>query len=700
MSLTLFDKIWARHVITHFDDGNDLLFIDRHLLHEVTSPQAFSGLLEQQRGMPFPQLTVSTEDHVVSTAPERSGASFAQGQQLLEHARINTRHFGVRHFPVDHARQGIVHVMAPEQGLVLPGMTAVCGDSHTCTLGALGCVAFGIGTSEVEHVMATQSLVQKKPANLRVVLEGALAPGVYAKDVILKLCQLLTVSGATGHAIEFAGAFVRQLPMDGRFTLCNMAIEMGARIGLIAPDGITFEYVRTALGRPAGDAALAAALAQWSALSSDAGAHFERELLLDVSDLQPQITWGTNPDQVIDIGAAIGADDSARAGVAFDYMGLQAGERLLARPVDVVFIGSCTNGRLSDLRVVAELARGRQVAPGVRAFVVPGSQQVRRAAEREGLDAILSAAGFRWGQPGCSMCASVNQEFVGAGQRCLSTSNRNFIGRQGAGARTHLVSPAVAAASALTGKVTDPRQLGPLGRVAAWAVLLLALGGNAPEATAAEAAPPSVGRVQLAYLDGGVVRASQSHFVAWPSQLFLLEAFDYNYKLGRHALETARLQVFVGGPVPLREAPQLLGWVARLDYLKLGAPAGGALGHLADARLGAQLTLHRIAPWSAWFKRHQAELFVQVFPLHGNEDFGRYDTFTRFSKRFTPQLVARGVVRSYHFSGLAVVTAEMDMIYELSRRQDMYVRLGKSSRDYAGLADKSALLGIGSRINF
>ena len=458
MNQTLLDKIWSAHVVKHFDDGNDLLFIDRHLLHEVTSPQAFDGLLEKDRALAYPALTVSTEDHVVSTEAARTGASFPQGQHLLEHARKNAKRFGIRHYDVDHARQGIVHVMASEQGFVLPGLTVVCGDSHTCTLGAVGCVAFGIGTSEVEHVMATQSIVQKKPDNFRVWINGTLKPGVYAKDVILKICRMLSVSGASGHAIEYAGDYIDSLPMDGRFTLCNMSIEMGARIGLIAPDDTTFAYVKNTFYAPQG-VDFEAARAVWQKLKSDDDAIFDKEFHFDISDLEPQITWGTNPDQVIGIDETIGEDDTLRARAAFEYIGLKPGERLLDKAIDVVFIGSCTNSRISDLRVAANIVQGRQVSSRVKAYVVPGSQEVKRAAEKEGLADIFLQAGFKWGEPGCSMCASINQEFVPPGQRCLSTSNRNFVGRQGAGALTHLVSPAVAAVSALAGVVADPRGL-------------------------------------------------------------------------------------------------------------------------------------------------------------------------------------------------------------------------------------------------
>ncbi len=460
MPQTLFDKIWAAHVVTALDDRRDLLFIDRHLLHEVTSPQAFDGLARAGRAVYQPALSVATEDHVVSTEPGRAGAAFASGQEMLETARRNARRFGIAHFEADHAQQGVVHVMAPEQGIVAPGMTAVCGDSHTCTLGALGAIAFGIGTSEVEHALATQTLAQVKPKTMRVRIDGKTPPGVGAKDVILHLCRRLTVSGGIGHAIEYAGPYVERLDMEGRFTLCNMSIEMGARIGLIAPDAVTLRFLEDSRYSPLRDHR-DAALRAWADLRTDKGAVFDREAAFDVSALKPQITWGTAPDQVVDIDEPIvgdtAGDTDGRARHALDYMGLRAGESVLGVPIDVVFIGSCTNGRLADLRAAAALAQGRRVASRVRALVVPGSQAVKRQAEREGLADVFRAAGFEWREPGCSMCASINQEFVAPGQRSVSTSNRNFVGRQGPGARTHLASPAMAAAAAIAGAIADPR---------------------------------------------------------------------------------------------------------------------------------------------------------------------------------------------------------------------------------------------------
>ncbi|WP_176315793.1 3-isopropylmalate dehydratase large subunit [Burkholderia vietnamiensis] len=460
MSKTLFDAIWAEHVVRTYSDGSDLLFIDRHLLHEVTSPQAFSGLEIARRSVRYPELTISTEDHLVATTPGRTGASFDQGQKLVMRARSNAQTFGIRHFDVADPDQGIVHVIAGELGIVLPGMTAVCGDSHTCTLGALGAVAFGIGTSDVEHVLATQTLRQKKPSNMLVRLDGALPRQVYAKDVILRLCGQIGAAGGVGHAIEFAGSFVRDLGMDGRFTLCNMSIEVGARIGLVATDAKTLRYL-AANARHRGAAAGSEDGTPWCPTADvhlgGADANYSRIVSLDVSELSPQITWGTNPDQVIDIDGRVDDDQSDRTRSALDYMQLRRGARLLGKKIDQVFIGSCTNGRIDDLRAAAIVVEGARVAPHVRARVVPGSKAVKRAAEAEGLHEIFIDAGFSWGEPGCSMCASINQEFVAPQHRCVSTSNRNFIGRQGPGARTHLASPAVAAACALAGEVADPR---------------------------------------------------------------------------------------------------------------------------------------------------------------------------------------------------------------------------------------------------
>lgn len=455
---TLFDKIWDAHVVKKLDDEHELLFIDRHILHEVTSPQAYESLLKMGRHVPYPQFTISTEDHIVSTKQGRTGAEFPEGAQMIDQARVNAMHFGIAHFDACHRQQGIVHVMAPELGIILPGMTVVCGDSHTCTLGALGAVAFGIGTTEVEHVLATQSIVQKRPENMRVWLSGAMPSWVSAKDVILHICRAATVTGGTGKAIEYAGPYVDTLDMEGRFTLCNMSIEMGARIGLMAPNHRTFDFLAGAI-HPLPQIYESPALAVWQALCSDEKATFSTEIKLDLSELTPQITWGTNPDQVVALEEPIKPAYSRRDVLALEYMGLKSGEIMLGQPVDTIFIGSCTNGRLGDLREAARVVNNHKISPKVRALVVPGSQQVKRQAEVEGIAAIFREAGFEWREPGCSMCASINRDFVGPGQRSVSTTNRNFVGRQGPGARTHLASPAVAAASALAGEIADPRNL-------------------------------------------------------------------------------------------------------------------------------------------------------------------------------------------------------------------------------------------------
>lgn len=458
MPKTLFDKIWENHTIKKLKSGQDLLFIDRHILHEVTTPQAYSGLRKAKRSVAQPHLTISFEDHVISTEPNRKGASFDIGNDMIASVRKNSKQYGITHFNANHRRQGIVHVAAPEQGIIQPGMTAVCGDSHTCTLGAMGSVAFGIGTSEVEHVLTTQTLSQYKPKNLRITIDGTLTDFVTAKDVILKLCQQLTVTGGTGYAIEYAGSFVRELPMDGRFTLCNMAIEMGAKIGLIKPDIKTWDYLKeTRYAAPL--VTQETLLHHWKQLYSDKDAIFDCEFSYNVADLKPQITWGVNPDQVIDIDSPIPVKNTKRAKKALAYMQLKPEEYLLEKPIDIVFIGSCTNSRISDLRSAADILKNNKVSKNTKVFIVPGSQAVKAQAEKEGIADIFKNAGCHWREPGCSMCASINREFVPSGQRCLSTSNRNFIGRQGPGSKTHLCSPIVAAASAITGVVTDPKAL-------------------------------------------------------------------------------------------------------------------------------------------------------------------------------------------------------------------------------------------------
>ncbi|MBI1752350.1 MAG: 3-isopropylmalate dehydratase large subunit [Acidobacteria bacterium] len=462
---TLYDKIWDEHLVATRTDGTSLLYIDRHLVHEVTSPQAFEGLREAKRALRRPQAILSVADHNVPTLDREKGIADETCRLQVEALERNVQAYGVPYLPLLDERQGIVHVVGPEQGFTLPGTTIVCGDSHTSTHGAFGALAFGIGTSEVEHVMATQTLPQRKSQNLRVRFEGALPPGLGAKDLALTLIGRIGTAGGTGSVIEFTGAAVRALSMEGRMTLCNMSIEAGARSGLIAPDETTFAYLK---GRPLApqEAVWEQALAHWHTLASDEGARFDAEVSIDVTGLAPQVTWGTSPQWVTDIGgrvpdpeAAASAEDRQAIQRALDYMGLKPGTRIADIPLEAVFIGSCTNGRIEDLREAAAVARGRKVASGIRALVVPGSGLVKRQAEAEGLDRIFLEAGFEWRQPGCSMCLGMNDDRLAEGVRCASTSNRNFEGRQGRGSRTHLVSPAMAAAAAVTGHFTDVRQL-------------------------------------------------------------------------------------------------------------------------------------------------------------------------------------------------------------------------------------------------
>jgi 3-isopropylmalate/(R)-2-methylmalate dehydratase large subunit len=453
-SATLFDKIWDPHVVADLGGGNALLHIDRHLMHDLGGPVALEEL--QRRGLKLrnPELTFATPDHAVSTAPGRHADTHPPGGRLLHTLRRNTSQLGVRLFDLGEPAQGIVHVVGPEQGITLPGLTMVCGDSHTCTNGGLGALAFGIGSSELLHVLATQTLVQKKPKRMRVNFEGVPAPGVSPKDLVLAMIGRYGASGGTGHAVEYAGSAIRAMGIEGRMTICNLSIEFGAKIGMIAPDDMTFEFIAGRPYAPQGED-WERAVRHWRTLHSD-GATFDREVCIDVTSIVPQITWGTSPEHTIDIDGRVpdpasepNPDRRKAIEQALDYMGLQ--------PVDWVFIGSCTNSRLSDLRAAAAAIRGRKVAPGVRAWVVPGSGQVRRDAEAEGLHRIFQEAGFEWREPGCSMCVAANGETVPAGQRSVSTSNRNFVGRQGPGARTHLASPTTAVAAALAGRITDVR---------------------------------------------------------------------------------------------------------------------------------------------------------------------------------------------------------------------------------------------------
>ena len=462
---TLFDKIWDNHVVHRQEDGTNILYIDRQLVHEVTSPQAFEGLRMAGRRVRRPEATLAVADHNVPTTDRSKGIEDAESRIQIETLEANARDFGVPYFDMNDIRQGVVHIIGPEQGFTLPGMTIVCGDSHTSTHGAFGALAFGIGTSEVEHVLATQTLLQTPAKNMRIHVEGALPPGVTAKDVALAVVGTIGTAGGTGYVVEYTGEAIRALSMEGRMTVCNMTIEAGARAGLIAPDETTFAYLRGRPMAPKGGA-WEQAEAYWRTLPSDEGAHYDREVVLRAADLVPQVTWGTSPQDVLPITGVVPnpadvADPDRRRAVerALEYMGLTPGTKLVDVPVDRVFIGSCTNGRIEDLRAAAAVAKGRTVAATVNAIVVPGSGLVKHQAEEEGLDRIFVDAGFEWREPGCSMCLAMNADRLEPGERCASTSNRNFEGRQGRGGRTHLVSPAMAAAAAITGKLTDVRNL-------------------------------------------------------------------------------------------------------------------------------------------------------------------------------------------------------------------------------------------------
>ncbi|MFD2232873.1 3-isopropylmalate dehydratase large subunit [Phaeospirillum tilakii] len=462
---TLFDKIWDAHLVDVQDDGTCLLYIDRHLVHEVTSPQAFEGLEMAGRRVRHPERTLAVADHNVPTTDRSHGIENPESRIQVETLAANAARFGVEYYPMDDIRQGVVHIVGPEQGFTLPGSTIVCGDSHTSTHGAFGALAFGIGTSEVEHVLATQTLVQKPAKNMRITVKGQAPAGVTAKDIVLAIIGKIGTAGGTGYVIEYAGEAITGLSMEGRMTVCNMTIEAGARAGLIAPDETTFTYVAGKPRAPKG-AAFEAAVSYWKTLRTDEGAVFDREIEIDAASLEPQVTWGTSPEDVIPISGRVPdpaeiADEAKRRAVerSIAYMGLTAGQKATDIPVDVVFIGSCTNGRIEDFRAAAEVLKGRKVAPGVRALIVPGSGLVKEQAEAEGLDAIFRAAGAEWREPGCSMCLAMNGDQLEPGQRAASTSNRNFEGRQGRGGRTHLVSPAMAAAAAVTGRLTDVRGL-------------------------------------------------------------------------------------------------------------------------------------------------------------------------------------------------------------------------------------------------
>jgi len=463
---TLFDKVWDAHVVEQLPDGTCVLYIDRHLVHEVTSPQAFEGLRLAGRSVRRPDGTIAVVDHNIATNSDRTKPIVEEESRIqVETLEQNVRDFGVPYFPVTDARQGIVHVIGPEQGISLPGFTIVCGDSHTSTHGAMGALAFGIGTSEVEHVLATQTLLQKPAKNMLIRVDGTLPLGCTAKDIVLAIIGKIGTAGGTGHVIEFGGEAIRALDMAGRLTVCNMAIEAGARAGMIAPDDTTFAYIKGRPFAPQGEA-FDAAVAYWRSLAADEGAQYDTVVVMDAAEIAPQVTWGTNPEAVVAITGVVPnpadeADEGKRVQLErmVSYMGLTPGQKMTDVAVDVVFIGSCTNSRIEDIRAAAAVARGRKVAPGVWALVVPGSGLIKAQAEAEGLDVILKDAGFEWREAGCSMCLGMNPDRLKPGQRCASTSNRNFEGRQGPGGRTHLCSPAMAAAAAVSGKLTDVREL-------------------------------------------------------------------------------------------------------------------------------------------------------------------------------------------------------------------------------------------------
>ena len=462
---TLYDKIWDAHLVHEGEDGTCLLYVDRHLVHEVTSPQAFEGLRMAGRRVRAPGRTIAVPDHNVPTDPSRlEGIRDEQSRIQVEALDTNARDFGIHYYPISDVRQGIVHIVGPEQGWTLPGMTVVCGDSHTATHGAFGALAHGIGTSEVEHVLATQTLIQSKSRNMKVEVTGSLPPGVTAKDITLSIIAETGTAGGTGHVIEYCGEAIRALSMEGRMTVCNMAIEGGARAGLIAPDETTFAYIRDRPHAPKGED-WGRAMAWWRTLKSDPGARFDKVLTLEAEKIAPVVTWGTSPEDALPITGVVPHPDSFEGGKreaarrALDYMGLEPGTRLSDIGIDTVFIGSCTNGRIEDLREVARIMEGRRVRDGLRAMIVPGSGLVRAQAEQEGIARKLQEAGFEWRMAGCSMCLGMNPDQLDPGERCAATTNRNFEGRQGRGGRTHLMSPAMAAAAAITGRLTDVREL-------------------------------------------------------------------------------------------------------------------------------------------------------------------------------------------------------------------------------------------------
>ena len=466
---TLFDKLWQDHVVRSLGEGLDLLHVDRQLIHDLSGARALMELQERGLTVRNPEFCIATPDHSVSSQPGRTLASSPSGESLGGGLRKMSEAMGIPHYGLEHPNQGIVHVVGPETGFTLPGCLLVCGDSHTSTHGALGALAWGIGSSELVHALATQTVRQRRPETMRITISGALGPGVEAKDVILHIIGQLGVAAGTGYAVEYAGPTIAAMGIEARMTICNLSIEFGARMGMVAPDETTFAYLK---GRPLAPqgAAWEQAVDYWHGLRSDDDAVFGREVFIDATDIAPQVTWGTSPGQTLPVNGIIPspegfaeAEQQNSAIAALEYMGLNAGEPIAGTRVDRVFIGSCTNSRLSDLRVAAAVARGRRVAPHVTAWVVPGSVPVKTAAEAEGLDQVFLEAGFEWREPGCAQCVATNGEVVAPGERCVSTSNRNFVGRQGPKARTHLASPAMAAAAAVAGEITDVRRLAPLG---------------------------------------------------------------------------------------------------------------------------------------------------------------------------------------------------------------------------------------------
>jgi 3-isopropylmalate/(R)-2-methylmalate dehydratase large subunit len=464
MSKTLYDKIWEEHLVHSQPDGTSLLYVDRHLVHEVTSPQAFEGLRLNNRKVRRPEYTLAVADHNVPTTNRSKGIDDEESRIQVEALRNNCKEFGIELFDVTDSRQGIVHIIGPEQGFTQPGTIIVCGDSHTATHGAFGALAFGIGTSEVEHVLATQTLIQKKSKNMIISVEGKLPLGVTSKDVILKIISTIGTAGGTGYVIEYAGQVIRDLSVEQRMTICNMSIEAGARAGLIAPDEKTFEYLK---GRPMSpkNGAWTQAVEYWKTLKSDQGCKFDKEVLIKGSDIEPQVSWGTSPQDVVSIDGIVpdpnkeqDPDRKQAMQRSLEYMGLEPNTKMTDIKLDKVFIGSCTNGRIEDLREVSKIVKGKKISKNIQALIVPGSGLVKIQAEKEGLDKIFLAAGFEWREPGCSMCLAMNADKLQPKERCASTSNRNFEGRQGRGGRTHLVSPAMAAAAAIEGRLTDVRK--------------------------------------------------------------------------------------------------------------------------------------------------------------------------------------------------------------------------------------------------